>query len=85
MNLYFALRNMMFVSCFSTLLDIDELILNDERNDTIWSFSTLLDIDELIQIKEWMKTHPVLVLCWILMNLYKPLMMLLNNLVLVLC
>ena len=58
------------VQGFSTLLDIDELI---RTSDDVWrtlGFSTLLDIDELIHIYWLTLLIQVLVLCWILMNLY---------------
>ena len=55
---------------FSTLLDIDELIRSLDLTVHITRFSTLLDIDELIQEADFIDCEIVLVLCWILMNLY---------------
>ena len=56
--------------CFSTLLDIDELILEEVPARIDERFSTLLDIDELILTALASDKSTVLVLCWILMNLY---------------
>ena len=56
---------------FSTLLDIDELIHLLFSLEGLQCFSTLLDIDELIlRYARNEVIDAVLVLCWILMNLY---------------
>ena len=59
------------ISCFSTLLDIDKLTLAVNRPYTNSGFSTLLDIDKLTLIMIVEELFPVLVLCWILINLHR--------------
>ena len=49
MNLYVGSVQALHEKCFSTLLDIDELILERFTTSAVIGFSTLLDIDELIQ------------------------------------
>ena len=49
MNLYTISICQLTLMRFSTLLDIDELILKKTKRRTNICFSTLLDIDELIQ------------------------------------
>ena len=52
----------------------------------VWSFSALLDIDKLILAKLNQEQEVlVLVLCWILINLYLKLMSMVGKPVLVLC
>ena len=56
--------------CFSSLLDIDELVPFFFCPQPFICFSSLLDIDELVLSIGLINLDRVLVLCWILMNLY---------------
>ena len=56
--------------CFSSLLDIDKLIPATQGIAGTVSFSSLLDIDKLILLVVTVLPALVLVLCWILINLY---------------
>ena len=56
--------------CFSSLLDIDKLILPSVLPHSSRGFSSLLDIDKLIRKRKHLPPKQVLVLCWILINLY---------------
>ena len=55
---------------FSALLDIDKLILFHKPLCKLVCFSALLDIDKLILVLYREVPITVLVLCWILINLY---------------
>ena len=55
---------------FSSLLDIDKLIPNNNGLVYVTGFSSLLDIDKLIRYVPSPLHMVVLVLCWILINLY---------------
>ena len=61
------------VRCFSSLLDIDKLIPLGRAYGDANSFSSLLDIDKLILEAKHTDGENVLVLCWILINLYPKL------------
>ena len=58
------------VSSFSTLLDIDKLTRIAAGTECCAGFSTLLDIDKLTLCVVMLSVLPVLVLCWILINLH---------------
>ncbi len=53
---------------FSSMLDIDKLILVVVLRVGALRFSSMLDIDKLILPVVLLLLSPVLVLCWILIN-----------------
>ena len=60
----------MIAQSFSSLLDIDKLIQTEREGAAEQRFSSLLDIDKLIPHILQNMGLAVLVLCWILINLY---------------
>ena len=70
---------------FSTLLDIDKLTPVIGQGFHFLGFSTLLDIDKLTLVFCSFEQIPVLVLCWILINLHNWYDSGKANVVLVLC